>query len=148
MKQRGVNRVIMAVWDLDRGREVFERLLGAHFESVKEEDAAAFGVRCLIAWDAGVELVAPLPGRESRIRRFLEEHGEGVAGVTFAVGDLDGSRRAAEEAGIPVLHRLEYSQAEIDAHLQGRFRRYAEYFLGACAPLGAGVVVGEFEPAS
>ncbi len=148
MRQRGVNRVIMAVWDLERGREVFERVLGARFESVKDSDAEAFGVRCLIAWEAGVELVAPLPGRESRIRRFLEEHGEGVAGVTFAVADLESSCGEAQALGVPLVHRLEYSRAEIDAHLQGRFRRYAECFLGAAAPLGPGVVLGEFEPAS
>jgi len=145
VKQRGVNRVTIAVWDLEKGRAFYERLLGARFEPVNEEDAAKFGVRCMISWNAGVELVSPLPGRESRIRTFLEERGEGLAGVIFAVEDADASKAAADSLEVPVHHLLDYTQAEIDTHLQGRFRKYKEYFLGARAPLSAGCVIGEFE---
>lgn len=145
MPQRGINRVTMAVWDLEKGKEFYRQLLGAEFESVNEADAEAFGVRCAIAWNAGVELVAPIEGRESRVRSFLEENGEGLTGVVFAVEDLEKSRHAAEEAGVPVLHHLDYSQTQIDTHLQGRFSRYEEYFLGRGGALSAGVVLGVFE---
>ena len=147
MKQRGVNRVMMAVWDLERGKEFYAKLLGARFESVNDADAEAFGVRCAIAWNAGVELVAPVEERASRIRTFLEENGEGLAGVVFAVEDVDDAKRQAEATDVPVLHLLDYGQAEIDEHLQGRFRRYREYFLGKGGSLGPGVVIGEFEEA-
>ncbi len=145
MKQRGVNRVTMAVWDLEKGKRFYEELLGARFEPVNDADAEAFGVRASIAWNAGVELVSPVEGKESRIRTFLEKNGEGLAGVTFAVEDLEATRSAAEEADVPILYHLDYTQAQIDAHLQGRFTKYEEYFLGRGAVLSAGVIVGEFE---
>jgi len=145
MKQRGVNRVTMAVWDLEQGKEFYTKLLGATFEPVNDADAEAFGVRCSIAWNAGIELVSPVEGRESRIRTLLEERGEGLAGVVFAVDDVEESKRQAEAADVPVLHLLDYTQAQIDEHLQGRFARYKEYFLGPGGHLSAGVVLGEFE---
>lgn len=134
----------MAVWDLEKGRQFYERLLGAKFERVNEADAEAFGVQCLIAWDAGVELVAPIEGKDSHIKKVLEERGEGLVGVIFAVDDVDESRDAAVAADIPVLADLDYTQAQIDEHLQARFTKYKEYFLGKAAPLGGGVVIGEF----
>ena len=145
MKQRGINRVTMAVWDLDQGKEFYANLLGAEFESVNDADAEAFGLCCAIAWNAGVELVAPLEGRDSYVRTLLEKNGEGLVGVVFAVDDADTAKRAAEAADIPVFHALDYTQAEIDEHLQGRFTKYKEYFLGKGGPLSSGVLIGEFE---
>lgn len=145
MKQRGVNRVTMAVWDLEKGKEFYTKLLGAKFEPVNDADAEAYGVRCSIAWNAGVELVSPVEGRESRIRTMLEEHGEGLVGVIFAVEDVDASRDEAVKADIPIVAGLDYTQQQIDDHLQGRFTKYKEHFLGAGGPLSAGVVLGEFE---
>ncbi len=148
MKQRGVNRVTMAVWDLEKGKDFYARLLGAEFQPVNDTEAEAYGVRCSIAWNAGIELVSPVEGRESRIRTLLEERGEGLAGVIFAVEDVDETKRQGEAAEIPVLAGLDYTQAQIDEHLQGRFTKYKEYFFGAGDPLGPGVVVGEFEEPS
>lgn len=145
MKQSGVNRVTMAVWDLEKGKAFYERVLGAKFESVNDADAEAFGVRCAIAWNAGVELIAPIEGKESRIRTFLEQNGEGLTGVVFAVDNLEESKLAAEDAKVPVLYHLDYTQEQIDEHLQGRFKKYDEYFLGRGGCFGPGVVIGEFE---
>ncbi|MDG2303727.1 MAG: VOC family protein [Candidatus Binatia bacterium] len=145
MKQRGVNRVTMAVWDLEKGKEFYTKLLGAKFEPVNDADAEAYGVRCSISWNAGIELVSPVDGRDSRIRTFLETNGEGLAGVIFAVEDVDATKQKAEAADIPVLGGLDYTQEQIDEHLQGRFTKYKEYFFGAGGSLSPGVVVGEFE---
>jgi len=142
----GINRVTIAVRDLERGKEVFSRLLGATFHPAGEEDAARFGVRVAISWDAGIELVSPLPGRESPVARFLEERGEGLMGVVFAVDDLGEARRRAEEMGVPVWHELDYSQEEIDRRLQGRFSRYREIMLGSRGTCGVAPVIGEFAP--
>jgi len=45
--------------------------------------------------DGGIELVAPIEGRGSRIESWIDEYGEGFAGVVFAVADADESRRGA-----------------------------------------------------
>lgn len=149
-RQRGVNRVVMAVSDLDAGREFYEKLLGCTFHHGNDEEAAAFGVRMLFSWDGGVELVAPIPGKDSHIEKIIAAKGEGLIGVVWAVADADASKAAGEELGVGSFYTLDYSQEQIDADLQGRFTRYYEHFLsGATTPLGtASVLVGEFdEPA-
>jgi methylmalonyl-CoA/ethylmalonyl-CoA epimerase len=147
IRQRGVNRVVMAVRDLDAGRIFYERLLGCTFHHGDDEEAARFGVRVLFSWDGGVELVAPIEGADSHIETIIAEKGEGLIGVVWAVADADASKAAAEEQGAGSFFTLDYSQEEIDDHLQGRFRRYYEHFLaGADSPLGsASVLVGEFD---
>ncbi len=150
MPQRGINRVTMAVWDLEKGKRFYEELLGATFHPVHDEDAEKFGVRCEIAWDAGIELLAPLEDRPSHIRSLLEERGEGIVGAVRAVPDVDASKRAADELGVRTTAELDYDQPTLDRWLQGRFTKYKEYFLGPDAPLGPNMVIGEFvdaEPA-
>ena len=86
MKQRGVNRVVMAHWDFEAAKTFYEDVMGATFEKENDDgEAAKFGVRVAMAWDAGIELVAPLDGVDSAVRAQLEERGEGLAGVVFAV---------------------------------------------------------------
>jgi catechol 2,3-dioxygenase-like lactoylglutathione lyase family enzyme len=146
-RQRGVNRVVMAVNDLDAGRAFYEKLLGCTFHSGNDEEAASFGVRMAFSWDAGIELVAPIPGKDSYIEGILAERGEGIIGVVWAVADADASRDAGAEVGVTTFHTLDYSQEQIDRDLQGRFRRYYEHFMaGPKTPLGnASVLVGEFD---
>jgi methylmalonyl-CoA/ethylmalonyl-CoA epimerase len=146
MKPHGVNRVTMIVRDLEQGKAFYSNLLGATFCAVHDAEAERFGIRCVIAWNAGIELVSPLPGRDSYARRFLEKHGEGLAGVVFAVKDVDEAKAAAEELGVRITYALDYGKDIIDAHLQGRFRKYKEYFLAADGPLSDGVLIGQFEP--
>lgn len=148
MRQRGVNRVVMAVRDIEEGREFYEKLLGCEFHPGNDEEAAAFGVRILFSWDGGIELVAPIEGRDSHINKILDEHGEGMIGVVWAVEDADASKAAGEELGMSTFYTLDYSQSQIDRDLQGRFSRYYEHFMsGRGTPLGnASVLVGEFDP--
>ena len=69
----------IGVKDLDKGITFYSKLLGAtfHDQSILAEP---YGVRCAIGWDAGIELVTPLPGRDSPVETFVEEHGEGLIG--------------------------------------------------------------------
>lgn len=144
-KQRGINRVVMAVWDFDAGKTYFEKLLGACFAPENDDgEAAAFGVRVAMAWDAGVELVSPIPGVDSPIRAEMEANGEGLKGVVFAVDDADASMAAGEELGLSSYYFLDYSQAQIDRKCQGRFTRYKEHFVAVQPPLSGTVLLGEF----
>ena len=103
MRERGVNRVVMAVRDLEAGRVYFESLLGCTFQHADDDEAARFGVQILMSWDGGIELVAPIEGRDSHVQKILDERGEGLIGVVWAVADADASRNAAAELGHPVL---------------------------------------------
>jgi catechol 2,3-dioxygenase-like lactoylglutathione lyase family enzyme len=146
-RQRGVNRVVMAVNDLEAGREFYEKLLGCTFHHGNDEEAATFGVRMLFSWDGGIELVAPISGQGSYVETILEERGEGIIGVVWAVADADASKAAGAELGVTTFHTLDYSKDQIDSDLQGRFTRYYEHFMaGPKTPLGnASVLVGEFD---
>lgn len=139
--------MVMAVRDLDAGRRFYEQLLGCTFHPADEAEAAAFGVRILMSWDGGIELVAPIEGAASHIEKILDARGEGLVGVVWAVPDADASKAAAEQLGHPSFFTLDYDQAKIDETLQGRFSRYYEHFLAGGGPLGdLQVLVGEFDP--
>ena len=69
MKQKGINRIVVGVWDFEKGKEYFEKLLGAEFAPENQDgEAAAFGVRVAMAWESGIEHVSPLPDVQSPIR--------------------------------------------------------------------------------
>ncbi len=146
MKPLGVNRVTIAVKDIDKGKELYSELLGATFHSANEVDATALGVEVAMSWDAGIELVSPLPDHDSFVKHIIETRGEGVIGVVFAVDDIDEVHKVAEKRGIKAWHSIDYSQEEIDEHFQGRFKKYKEYMYDPSTTYGAAPIVGQIEP--
>ena len=82
MGLRGVNCVMIAVHDLEKAKRHYGALLGATFMDA-HWTGEPFGISVSIAWDAGIELCAPLPGREkdSAVAQFLAHRGEGVMSV-------------------------------------------------------------------
>ncbi len=145
MKPQGVNRVTIAVKDLDSAVAFYSRLLGATFHD--QDKAAQFlGVRCAISWDAGIELVSPLPGHESFVTRLIERRGEGLIGVVFAVDDVEACRKTAEDMKIRVHPLVDYNDREIEEYLQNRFKKYTEYTLNVADTHGVGPVIGQIEP--
>lgn len=136
----------MAVWDFDEGKRYYERLLGATFEAIDDDgEAAAFGVRAEIAWDAGVELVSPIEGMPSPLRTDLERSGEGLKGVVFAVADADEAMANGRELGLAHYYFLDYDEAELQKRFGTRYTRYKEYFVGAKPPLSGTILLGEFD---
>ena len=145
MNQRGINRIVVAVWDFEAGKTFFEKLLGANFAPENDDgEAASFGVRVAMAWDAGIELVSPLPDVDSHIRDDMEKTGEGVKGIVFAVDDADDAMQAGRSMGMESYYFIDYSMQQIDEKCQGRFDTYKEYFVAANSPLNTTVLLGEF----
>ena len=146
MNLRGVNRVIIAVRDLEKSKEFYSRALGATFHQANWT-GAAFGIEVAISWDAGIELIAPMAGRERDcvIASFLGQRAEGVMNVVFGVADGGQARKRAEAAGLRVTHSLDYSQAEIDAHLDGLFRKYEEHTLDAAGRCGFSITLAQID---
>jgi len=146
MKPKGVNRVvILAVRDFEKGIDFYSKLLGATFDDISAtgED---YGLKVAWNWDAGIEICAPIPGRDSYVEAFIEEHGEGLMSVIFTFDDVDEALQRAEEMGIPVTVSIEYDQDEIKKHYHDRFKRYRELVLDATHCYGAGVILGQIEP--
>ena len=145
MKQKGINRIVIGVWDFEKGKDYFERLLGAEFAPENTDgEAAAFGVRVAMAWESGIELISPIPGIESRVRDEMEKNGEGIKGIVFAVDDADEAISQGKELGLLAYYDLDYDQEQINTKCQGRFSQYKEYFIDASDPLNTTVLLGEF----
>jgi methylmalonyl-CoA/ethylmalonyl-CoA epimerase len=95
----GVDRVVIAVRDIDTAAKRYSELLGISFpHSVIRED---YGIRAMVSWDGGIELVSPIDNN-SLIAKFIEKKGEGLFGVVFKVDDIDKAKARAEAKGFRV----------------------------------------------
>ena len=146
MKPLGVNRVVIAVKDLDSATSFYSQLLSAIFYDASA-GAESFGVRAAISWDSGIELVAPIPGRDSFIARLIEKRGEGLQGVVFAVDDVEEAKAKAEKMGIGVIQTIEFKGEQLKKLFGGRFTKFKEYILNPTNTGGIQVVLGQFDTA-
>jgi catechol 2,3-dioxygenase-like lactoylglutathione lyase family enzyme len=146
MGTRGVNRIIVAVRDIEKSKKFFSDVLGATFREANWT-GASYGIDVAISWDAGIELIAPVAGRENDciISAFLERNGEGVLNVVFQVDDASAARQRAEAAGVSATHSLDYSQADIDRHLGGLFGKYEEHVLDSRPHCGFSLTLGQID---
>jgi 4-hydroxyphenylpyruvate dioxygenase-like putative hemolysin len=146
MTTNGVNRIMIAVRDLDGAKKKYSGLLGATFMDA-HWTGEPFGISVAIAWNAGIELCAPLAGREdsSAVSSFLARHGEGVMGVFFNVSDGTAAMDRAKCHGYNSVHCLDYTQDEIDQHLGGLFQRYQEFNLDTAESCGFTVSFARIE---
>lgn len=146
MGLRGVNRIMIAVHDIEKAKAQYTDLLGATFIDANWT-GEPFGIAVSIAWDAGIELCAPLPGREqdSAVSPFLAHRGEGIMSVFFGVDDGDAAIQRATENGYGCTHQLDYTQDEIDQHLCGMFSRYQEFNLDSYARCGFAVSLARID---
>ena len=146
MKPRGVNRVTIAVRDLEKAVGIFSKLLNTTFFSASAT-ARPHGIDAAISWDAGIELLAPLPGHRNNVSDFLDKRGEGLMSVYFAVDNVEEARNRAEQVGAGIRATMDYNKDEIERYFQGRFRTFKEYLLAdTAATCGARVIVGQFDP--
>lgn len=146
MAVKGVNRIIVAVHDLEASKAFYKELFGAKFYEANWT-GEAFGINVAISWNAGIELCAPMPGRESDsfLAPILRNRGEGIVNVVFNFDDADEPYARAKAMGIAAVNTVDYTQEEIDAHLDGLFSKYKEYFLSTGSSSGYGITLGEFK---
>ena len=88
----------------ERAADLWRRL-GLVFAEIVLDDLE---LRVLIDWDAGIELVAPLPdaGEPARaFTTFLETQGEGLYSLVMSVDEVDGPEAIARRYGAEVEYR-------------------------------------------
>lgn len=71
------------------------------FELV-EIDLADVGLRVLLDWSRGIEIISPsdvTAAEGARVQRFLDERGEGVYSVVVLTNDIDGPLSVANRYG-------------------------------------------------
>jgi 4-hydroxyphenylpyruvate dioxygenase-like putative hemolysin len=85
------------------------RNLGFTFTEI---DLTDIGLRVLLDWDGGIEIISPSGsgGSEAEeVERFLSEHGEGVYSVVVKVPDIDSAVTVAEQHGAHSEYRQDRS---------------------------------------
>ena len=147
MNLKGINRIIVAVRDMEESKKFYSEFLGATFYEANWT-GKDLGIDVAISWDAGIELCAPKAGREkdSMISPFLEENGEGIVNVVIGVSDADSAEKQAASAGVASFHSVDFTQEEIDKHLDGLFQSYKEIFLNSFEKCGFGIALGQIDP--
>ena len=99
-----VDRVHHVVWcvhgeNLERVRAYWEQALGLTMIDIELPER---GLHVLLAWDAGIEVVAPTaaggPGADA-VNAVLAERGEGVYAIVYNVASIDAVRPLLEHQG-------------------------------------------------
>jgi Glyoxalase/Bleomycin resistance protein/Dioxygenase superfamily len=104
MRGAEVDRVHHVVWcvrgeNLEGVRAYWERALGL---SMIDIDLPERGLHVLLAWDAGIEIIAPTAaGGEGAVsvQSFLDSRGEGVYAVVYSVASIEQARLRLESEG-------------------------------------------------
>jgi 4-hydroxyphenylpyruvate dioxygenase-like putative hemolysin len=99
-----VHHVVFAVTpeELPEAVRLFSEL-GFRFQDIELEDV---GLRVLLDWDRGLELVTPLsPGADETgaVAQFLRRNGPGVYSVVIRVGDAPAAQQIAQRYGARTL---------------------------------------------
>jgi len=79
-----------------------EQVSGVKLEPYGSEE---MGFSMYLSWEAGMEIISPLPHRtpfNEALHARLEQQGEGVYAVVFGVDDLEAHRQRLEALGLPV----------------------------------------------
>jgi Glyoxalase/Bleomycin resistance protein/Dioxygenase superfamily len=85
--------------NLEQARTYWERALGLSMIDIALPER---GLHVLLAWHAGIEIIAPdAAGGEgaAAVRAFLDERGEGVYAVVYNVASVEHSRQLLEREG-------------------------------------------------
>lgn len=144
MNLRGINRIIVAVNNLEESKRYYSKLVGASFNDANWT-GEKYGINVAISWDAGIELCAPMKGREndSAVSQFLKTTGEGVINVVFNYDESAKILSDAYSMNIECLHSLDYTQEEIDTHLNALFSHYEEHVLNTRSDCGFSVTIAQ-----
>ncbi|MBL7491103.1 glyoxalase [Frankia sp. AgB1.9] len=91
----------------------FWRDLGMTFGEVP---LAEEGIRVLLDWSAGIEIISPTQpeGTETaRFQAFLDERGEGIYSAVVRTSDIEGPISVAAQYGAPVRYRQHRETGDI-----------------------------------
>ena len=132
MYEKPINKVSHVVFcvkleNYDRIVKFWEDTYGVRFDVA---DVPHMGIRVKLAWEAGLEVIAPDPSIGpvvDRVSEFLEKKGEGVYTVVFGVRDIHEGIAQAEANGIKHTHRSTFMHHDRVERLE---EAHLEMFMG------------------
>jgi methylmalonyl-CoA epimerase len=102
VQARGIHHLGVAVEDLDRAVETYERLFGAEVEHRATVEGQGVRAASLRVGEGRVELLEPL-GEDTPVGRFLAKRGPGMHHVAYEVADLRQELVDLAERGVQLI---------------------------------------------
>lgn len=101
----------IAVKDLNKANELFEKLLGCRYYKI--EEVASEGVRTSFFNVSGVKIeLLEATNSESPIAKFIEKRGEGIHHLAFEVADIEQEMRNYLEKGFTLINETPKNGAD------------------------------------
>jgi methylmalonyl-CoA epimerase len=97
-----IGHIGIAVWDLDRALNVYQRALGLRVDRIQERADLTATIAFLPIGDSEIELVEPATS-ESDVAKFLEKRGEGLHHICLEVDDIEEAMADLREKGLQVI---------------------------------------------
>jgi len=109
--KRLINHIDHITWashleTFEQNVATMEEVTGIKLQSFDNEE---LGFRMFLSWEAGIEIMAPLPNRtefNASVHDFLEACGEGVYAVVFGYRSLEATRKRLEKLGYSIGPRM------------------------------------------
>lgn len=104
MKVERLDHIHIYVNDLEKAKGLFSRILGTNFSPTISEEK---GLKILSSLSPlGIELIQPI-SPDSAVAKTIERRGEGLAGVSFKVADIEQAITELESQGLRLVGRVE-----------------------------------------
>ncbi len=115
---KDLDRVIIAVKDLEEAKNFFEDLLDVEFDVVGSNDE----LKIRGAYSASkLELIEPY-GEDSFLSQYLEIKGEGIMGFVYRVNDIEAAAKKLEAKGLQRTMDIQAgNMREIGFHSKGAY---------------------------
>jgi len=97
-----IDHVGIAVRDLDRAIQTYERVLGLRVTGRERLEREGIEVALIRIGESRIELITPL-NPASKVEKFLQDRGEAVHHVAYATDDVAASLQRAGAAGAQLL---------------------------------------------
>jgi len=94
-----IDRIAIAVNDLEKATRFFSELLGVAFDVVGQNEQ--LGMKGSYS-ASGLELIAPT-SPDTPVGKFLKQRGEGLWGIVFKVSDMDEAVKIFQEKGLTMV---------------------------------------------
>jgi len=103
MKIERIDHLHIYVKDLERAIERFEALMGVKFTEIMNWEE--WGIRDAYA-PPGLNVIQPTSA-DSAVGKFIERKGEGLAGVSFRVSNIEDAIAELQSKGLRLLDRVQ-----------------------------------------
>jgi methylmalonyl-CoA/ethylmalonyl-CoA epimerase len=111
MKINKIEHIGIAVKNLDESIKYYEEVLGLKCYNVEEVKDQKVKTAFFLVGETKIELLESTDP-EGPIGKFVEKKGEGVHHVAFAVEDINGALKEAEEKGVALIDKTSRKGAE------------------------------------